>query len=150
MDRNALAELLQALESRRDAEERRREERYTALIERTPIKLNCPLEDCPARNIARLDRHLHKMHDIQRDNPKYTALMSKAKAIVDRRSTSNVTNNWMQEEQEERHKSTEKTYTLSPDPGVHQESTPLTLMPSGMEPACTKTLPTITGLRRQL
>ncbi|MGH0160261.1 UNVERIFIED_CONTAM: hypothetical protein FKN15_039946 [Acipenser sinensis] len=34
MDRNALAELLQALESRRDAEERRREERYTALIER--------------------------------------------------------------------------------------------------------------------
>ncbi|MGH0132985.1 UNVERIFIED_CONTAM: hypothetical protein FKN15_052805 [Acipenser sinensis] len=36
MDRNALAELLQALESRRDAEERRREERYTALIERSP------------------------------------------------------------------------------------------------------------------
>ncbi|MGH0126146.1 UNVERIFIED_CONTAM: hypothetical protein FKN15_026115 [Acipenser sinensis] len=36
MDRNALAELLQALESRRDAEERRREERYTALIERQP------------------------------------------------------------------------------------------------------------------
>ncbi|MGH0154019.1 UNVERIFIED_CONTAM: hypothetical protein FKN15_035907 [Acipenser sinensis] len=36
MDRNALAELLQALESRRDAEERRREERYTALIERDP------------------------------------------------------------------------------------------------------------------
>ncbi|MGH0134550.1 UNVERIFIED_CONTAM: hypothetical protein FKN15_055535 [Acipenser sinensis] len=36
MDRNALAELLQALESRRDAEERRREERYTALIERGP------------------------------------------------------------------------------------------------------------------
>ncbi|MGH0130545.1 UNVERIFIED_CONTAM: hypothetical protein FKN15_016323 [Acipenser sinensis] len=34
MDRNALAELLQALESRRDAEERRREERYTALFER--------------------------------------------------------------------------------------------------------------------
>ncbi|MGH0166610.1 UNVERIFIED_CONTAM: hypothetical protein FKN15_051350 [Acipenser sinensis] len=34
MDRNALAELLQALESRRVAEERRREERYTALIER--------------------------------------------------------------------------------------------------------------------
>ncbi|MGH0120441.1 UNVERIFIED_CONTAM: hypothetical protein FKN15_054777 [Acipenser sinensis] len=33
MDRNALAELLQALESRHDAEERRREERYTALIE---------------------------------------------------------------------------------------------------------------------
>ncbi|MGH0125074.1 UNVERIFIED_CONTAM: hypothetical protein FKN15_021502 [Acipenser sinensis] len=38
MDRNALAELLQALESRRDAEERRREERYTALIERDPSK----------------------------------------------------------------------------------------------------------------
>ncbi|MGH0119277.1 UNVERIFIED_CONTAM: hypothetical protein FKN15_026957 [Acipenser sinensis] len=37
MDRNALAELLQALESRRDAEERRREERYTALIERLSI-----------------------------------------------------------------------------------------------------------------
>ncbi|MGH0187203.1 UNVERIFIED_CONTAM: hypothetical protein FKN15_024022 [Acipenser sinensis] len=37
MDRNALAELLQALESRRDAEERRREERYTALIERAAI-----------------------------------------------------------------------------------------------------------------
>ncbi|MGH0135045.1 UNVERIFIED_CONTAM: hypothetical protein FKN15_056483 [Acipenser sinensis] len=35
MDRNALAELLQVLEGRRDAEERRREERYTALIERT-------------------------------------------------------------------------------------------------------------------
>ncbi|MGH0121694.1 UNVERIFIED_CONTAM: hypothetical protein FKN15_076290 [Acipenser sinensis] len=35
MNRNALAELLQALESRRDVEERRREERYTALIERT-------------------------------------------------------------------------------------------------------------------
>ncbi|MGH0167085.1 UNVERIFIED_CONTAM: hypothetical protein FKN15_051931 [Acipenser sinensis] len=38
MDRNALAELLQALESRRDAEERRREERYTALIERRPAE----------------------------------------------------------------------------------------------------------------
>ncbi|MGH0128841.1 UNVERIFIED_CONTAM: hypothetical protein FKN15_052898 [Acipenser sinensis] len=38
MDRNALAELLQALESRRDAEERRREERYTALIERRRIE----------------------------------------------------------------------------------------------------------------
>ncbi|MGH0125148.1 UNVERIFIED_CONTAM: hypothetical protein FKN15_021706 [Acipenser sinensis] len=38
MDRNALAELLQALESRRDAEERRREERYTALIERPIAK----------------------------------------------------------------------------------------------------------------
>ncbi|MGH0191218.1 UNVERIFIED_CONTAM: hypothetical protein FKN15_058238 [Acipenser sinensis] len=38
MDRNALAELLQALESRRDAEERRREERYTALIERQQEK----------------------------------------------------------------------------------------------------------------
>ncbi|MGH0152956.1 UNVERIFIED_CONTAM: hypothetical protein FKN15_022800 [Acipenser sinensis] len=38
MDRNALAELLQALESRRDAEERRREERYTALIERAARK----------------------------------------------------------------------------------------------------------------
>ncbi|MGH0133823.1 UNVERIFIED_CONTAM: hypothetical protein FKN15_008539 [Acipenser sinensis] len=37
MDRNALAELLQALESRRDAEERRREERYTALIERIKV-----------------------------------------------------------------------------------------------------------------
>ncbi|MGH0139380.1 UNVERIFIED_CONTAM: hypothetical protein FKN15_069397 [Acipenser sinensis] len=37
MDRNALAELLQALESRRDAEERRREERYTALIERSSL-----------------------------------------------------------------------------------------------------------------
>ncbi|MGH0126934.1 UNVERIFIED_CONTAM: hypothetical protein FKN15_029991 [Acipenser sinensis] len=37
MDRNALAELLQALESRRDAEERRREERYTALIEREAL-----------------------------------------------------------------------------------------------------------------
>ncbi|MGH0128857.1 UNVERIFIED_CONTAM: hypothetical protein FKN15_036220 [Acipenser sinensis] len=34
MDRNALAKLLQALESRRDTEERRREERYMALIER--------------------------------------------------------------------------------------------------------------------
>ncbi|MGH0153043.1 UNVERIFIED_CONTAM: hypothetical protein FKN15_023918 [Acipenser sinensis] len=34
MDRNALAELLEALESRRDTEERRREERYTVLIER--------------------------------------------------------------------------------------------------------------------
>ncbi|MGH0149719.1 UNVERIFIED_CONTAM: hypothetical protein FKN15_052004 [Acipenser sinensis] len=38
MDRNALAELLQALESRRDAEERRREERYTALIERGKVE----------------------------------------------------------------------------------------------------------------
>ncbi|MGH0135566.1 UNVERIFIED_CONTAM: hypothetical protein FKN15_025704 [Acipenser sinensis] len=44
MDRNALAELLQALESRRDAEERRREERYTALIERFLTAL------CPVRN----------------------------------------------------------------------------------------------------
>ncbi|MGH0121654.1 UNVERIFIED_CONTAM: hypothetical protein FKN15_064323 [Acipenser sinensis] len=34
MDHNTLAELLEALESRRDTEERRREERYTALIER--------------------------------------------------------------------------------------------------------------------
>lgn len=76
--------------------------------------------------------------------------MSKAKATVDRRSTSNVTDNWMQEEQEERHKSTEKTHTLSPEPGFHQESAPLTSMPSGREPACTKTLPTITGLQRQL
>ncbi|MGH0130428.1 UNVERIFIED_CONTAM: hypothetical protein FKN15_042420 [Acipenser sinensis] len=39
MDRNALAELLQALESRRDAEERRREERYTALIERVGLAM---------------------------------------------------------------------------------------------------------------
>ncbi|MGH0172135.1 UNVERIFIED_CONTAM: hypothetical protein FKN15_062684 [Acipenser sinensis] len=42
MDRNALAELLQALESRRDAEERRREERYTALIERAGSRLRQP------------------------------------------------------------------------------------------------------------
>ncbi|XP_033866486.2 carbohydrate sulfotransferase 10-like [Acipenser ruthenus] len=34
MDRNALVELLEALDSRWDTEERRREERYTALIER--------------------------------------------------------------------------------------------------------------------
>ncbi|KAK1116348.1 hypothetical protein AOXY_G38898 [Acipenser oxyrinchus oxyrinchus] len=82
------------------------------------------------------------MHDIQIVNPEYAALMSKAKATVDRRSTTcNVTDNWMQEEQEERHKSTEKT---------HQESAPLTLMPSEREPACTKTLPTVTGLQRQL
>ncbi|MGH0188391.1 UNVERIFIED_CONTAM: hypothetical protein FKN15_029511 [Acipenser sinensis] len=59
MDRNALAELLQALESRRDAEERRREERYTALIERRkPVltcvrvytsrgSLSCPVLSCP-------------------------------------------------------------------------------------------------------
>ncbi|MGH0130645.1 UNVERIFIED_CONTAM: hypothetical protein FKN15_045260 [Acipenser sinensis] len=56
MDRNALAELLQALESRRDAEERRREERYTALIERTVKALlrscqkgqHCPEHHCTA------------------------------------------------------------------------------------------------------
>ncbi|MGH0174683.1 UNVERIFIED_CONTAM: hypothetical protein FKN15_068634 [Acipenser sinensis] len=40
MDRNALTELLEALESRRDAEERRREERYTALIERDFINVS--------------------------------------------------------------------------------------------------------------
>ncbi|MGH0159746.1 UNVERIFIED_CONTAM: hypothetical protein FKN15_038159 [Acipenser sinensis] len=40
MDRNALTELLEALESRRDAEERRREERYTALIERVGLALS--------------------------------------------------------------------------------------------------------------
>ncbi|MGH0144620.1 UNVERIFIED_CONTAM: hypothetical protein FKN15_005318 [Acipenser sinensis] len=47
MDRNALAELLQALESRRDAEERRREERYTALIERllnTLVSKSCQIK----------------------------------------------------------------------------------------------------------
>ncbi|MGH0137349.1 UNVERIFIED_CONTAM: hypothetical protein FKN15_063664 [Acipenser sinensis] len=33
MDRKALAELLEALDSRRETEERKREERYTALIE---------------------------------------------------------------------------------------------------------------------
>ncbi|MGH0152696.1 UNVERIFIED_CONTAM: hypothetical protein FKN15_027818 [Acipenser sinensis] len=49
MDRNALAELLQALESRRDAEERRREERYTALIERN-ITANPPPRDPVQRN----------------------------------------------------------------------------------------------------
>ncbi|XP_058862495.1 uncharacterized protein LOC131737358 isoform X2 [Acipenser ruthenus] len=118
--------------------------------DKTPVKLNCPLEGCHARNIARLDRHLHRIHDIQTVNPEYAALMSKAKATVDRRSTSNVTDNWMQEQPEERHKSTEKTHTLSSDPGVHQESAPPTLMPSGREPACTKTLPTVTGLRQQL
>ncbi|MGH0128366.1 UNVERIFIED_CONTAM: hypothetical protein FKN15_000819 [Acipenser sinensis] len=50
MDRNALAELLQALESRRDAEERRREERYTALIERPLILgyLSAHGTQCPA------------------------------------------------------------------------------------------------------
>ncbi|MGH0159360.1 UNVERIFIED_CONTAM: hypothetical protein FKN15_037322 [Acipenser sinensis] len=37
MDRNALAVLLEALESRRDAEERRREECYTVLIERPTL-----------------------------------------------------------------------------------------------------------------
>ncbi|MGH0117247.1 UNVERIFIED_CONTAM: hypothetical protein FKN15_032214 [Acipenser sinensis] len=36
MDRNTLAELLEALDSRRDAEERRKEERYSALIEPVP------------------------------------------------------------------------------------------------------------------
>ncbi|MGH0151330.1 UNVERIFIED_CONTAM: hypothetical protein FKN15_020026 [Acipenser sinensis] len=51
MDRNALAELLQALESRRDAEERRREERYTALIERWGTVQN------PGRH-----RHHHHAH----------------------------------------------------------------------------------------
>ncbi|MGH0159763.1 UNVERIFIED_CONTAM: hypothetical protein FKN15_039001 [Acipenser sinensis] len=57
----------------------------------TPYRrLNCPLEGCPAR-IARLDRHLHRMHDIQTVNPAYAALMTKAKATVDRTSTSNVT-----------------------------------------------------------
>ncbi|MGH0170666.1 UNVERIFIED_CONTAM: hypothetical protein FKN15_059653 [Acipenser sinensis] len=40
MDHNALAELLEALESRRDVEERRREERYTALIERVGLALS--------------------------------------------------------------------------------------------------------------
>ncbi|MGH0124628.1 UNVERIFIED_CONTAM: hypothetical protein FKN15_076716 [Acipenser sinensis] len=39
---NALAKLLQALESRRDAEERRREERYTALIEQAWIRHHNP------------------------------------------------------------------------------------------------------------
>ncbi|MGH0155348.1 UNVERIFIED_CONTAM: hypothetical protein FKN15_053703 [Acipenser sinensis] len=48
MDRNALAELLQALESRRDAEERRREERYTALIERFKRKRRVILHRTPA------------------------------------------------------------------------------------------------------
>ncbi|MGH0173151.1 UNVERIFIED_CONTAM: hypothetical protein FKN15_001769 [Acipenser sinensis] len=49
MDRNALAELLQALESRRDAEERRREERYTALIERSTKNPVTQLLPCVAR-----------------------------------------------------------------------------------------------------
>ncbi|MGH0138531.1 UNVERIFIED_CONTAM: hypothetical protein FKN15_046425 [Acipenser sinensis] len=35
MDKTALTTLLQALEHRRETEERQREERYTALIERT-------------------------------------------------------------------------------------------------------------------
>ncbi|MGH0145251.1 UNVERIFIED_CONTAM: hypothetical protein FKN15_004919 [Acipenser sinensis] len=48
MDRNALAELLQALESRRDAEERRREERYTALIERPGLRILVPQGFTPA------------------------------------------------------------------------------------------------------
>ncbi|MGH0157293.1 UNVERIFIED_CONTAM: hypothetical protein FKN15_054958 [Acipenser sinensis] len=39
-DRNALAELLEALDSRQDTEERRREERYTALIERVGLALS--------------------------------------------------------------------------------------------------------------
>ncbi|MGH0126634.1 UNVERIFIED_CONTAM: hypothetical protein FKN15_030190 [Acipenser sinensis] len=47
MDRNALAELLQALESRRDAEERRREERYTALIERTKVEVLKAVDNAP-------------------------------------------------------------------------------------------------------
>ncbi|MGH0168062.1 UNVERIFIED_CONTAM: hypothetical protein FKN15_072070 [Acipenser sinensis] len=85
----------------------------------TPVKLDCPLEGCPARNIARLDRHFHRMHDIQIVNPEYAALMSKAKATADRRSTSNVTDNSMPKE---KHKSTEKTHTLSPDPGKSKEA----------------------------
>ncbi|MGH0138423.1 UNVERIFIED_CONTAM: hypothetical protein FKN15_041094 [Acipenser sinensis] len=40
MDRNAQAELLEALDSRRDAEERKREERYTALIEKVGLARN--------------------------------------------------------------------------------------------------------------
>ncbi|MGH0133999.1 UNVERIFIED_CONTAM: hypothetical protein FKN15_065375 [Acipenser sinensis] len=63
MDRNALAELLQALESRRDAEERRREERYTALIERvglavaaatTPTTTPLMMSECQFNDILAL------------------------------------------------------------------------------------------------
>ncbi|KAK1167307.1 hypothetical protein AOXY_G12028 [Acipenser oxyrinchus oxyrinchus] len=80
---------------------RRKKLHWWTPYHRTPIRLNCPLEDCPARNIARLDRHLHRMHDIQTANPEYAALMSKAKATVGRTSTSNVTNNWMQQDEQE-------------------------------------------------
>ncbi|MGH0144836.1 UNVERIFIED_CONTAM: hypothetical protein FKN15_012136 [Acipenser sinensis] len=50
MDRNALVELLQALESRRDAEERRREERYTALIERRTLTVFHSCEVCSSED----------------------------------------------------------------------------------------------------
>ncbi|MGH0153241.1 UNVERIFIED_CONTAM: hypothetical protein FKN15_024795 [Acipenser sinensis] len=44
MDRHALAELLDALDSRQDTEERRREECYTALIERVGLALSTALD----------------------------------------------------------------------------------------------------------
>ncbi|MGH0119098.1 UNVERIFIED_CONTAM: hypothetical protein FKN15_031431 [Acipenser sinensis] len=59
MDRNALAELLQALESRRDAEERRREERYTALIERLPSSVGKRIAWTRTRDVQTIERILH-------------------------------------------------------------------------------------------
>ncbi|MGH0155699.1 UNVERIFIED_CONTAM: hypothetical protein FKN15_029021 [Acipenser sinensis] len=56
MDRNALAELLQALESRRDAEERRREERYTALIERVGLAVAAATTPTTTPMLGAIDR----------------------------------------------------------------------------------------------
>ncbi|MGH0174793.1 UNVERIFIED_CONTAM: hypothetical protein FKN15_069185 [Acipenser sinensis] len=64
MDRNALAELLQALESRRDAEERRREERYTALIERVlaVIQGRNPEQYCDCKETKDDEFQVPKVH----------------------------------------------------------------------------------------
>ncbi|MGH0121775.1 UNVERIFIED_CONTAM: hypothetical protein FKN15_075523 [Acipenser sinensis] len=71
MDRNALTELLEALESRRDAEERRREERYTALIERPCILTEEEIEGMDAIEADLLDEELlqEEESDLQEPQP---------------------------------------------------------------------------------
>ncbi|MGH0124136.1 UNVERIFIED_CONTAM: hypothetical protein FKN15_034820 [Acipenser sinensis] len=93
MDRNALAELLQALESRRDAEERRREERYTALIERVGLAVaaattptTTPLMSPPKARAMKMSAHKQeptKLHKKMGDWKDYIGTILKEKNVED-------------------------------------------------------------------
>ncbi|MGH0156502.1 UNVERIFIED_CONTAM: hypothetical protein FKN15_060007 [Acipenser sinensis] len=80
MDRNVLEELLEALESRQDAEERRREERYNALIERVGLALSTVPAPTAAPAIFCLDRDT--VDSCPSEQPTLTSLSSNTTTTI--------------------------------------------------------------------